>query len=141
MTKVSQVTAWGWLHRVLGWDGVLPVCVALLPAGFTHFFPDEPAGLTFLAAAIPIAAFFIRYRIGRGQIASHRTGPALRSCQEVVFVAAILWLCLIDCFVIALNFAPAIPAEEWAAVGVGLVLYFVAMTFAMFPGRADDSAH
>jgi hypothetical protein len=137
--KTTHVNIWDWLHRVLGWDGLLPVCIAVLPTGIDFVLPNNADALTIAAVTAPIAALFVRFSVGRRHLASNQVGPAVRACQYCVFTAAIFLLCLIDCFVIIIHVVPAVPATDWSILGALFSLYLIAMSFAMFPGRTENS--
>ncbi|MDY3562225.1 hypothetical protein R5W23_003687 [Gemmata sp. JC673] len=137
MPNLTRPNLWLWLSRVFGWDGCLPLFVVLLPAVVGAVAPNAEKAISMLAIFLPIAALFARYYIGRRAVASNRVGPALRFCQQVVFTASILLLLLLECFVIALHLAPAVPLGDLCAVVVLYATYLTGMMFAMFPGWAD----
>ena len=62
-----------------------------------------------------------------------------RACQKVVFAAAILWLCLLDSLVIAVQDAPA-TAADLVSLAVAYGAYLAAMSLAMFPGWEERPA-
>lgn len=131
-----------WRRRVLGWDGLLPLCVTFLPLAIDFFLPKNTAAQNVAAVAIPIVAIFVRFSIGSAHIAVNRVGPTLRAAQYCVFNVAIFWLCLLECFVIIVNVvdAPAgsaEAAEDWLIVSVMYLPYLLAMSFVMFPGRTE----
>lgn len=126
-----------WFRRVLGWDGVLPIGMAILPAGIMLVWPNADDALAAAAGLVPIAAVILRYYVGRHHLESNRVGPMLRVGQRVAFVAAIFWMCLLECFVMMLHFVPAIQPVDCVAVGVGYAVYLATMSFAMYPGRVE----
>ncbi len=133
----TRVDVRDWAGRVFGWDGILPIGIAVLPAGIALVLPNADGVLSVVAGIAPIAALFIRYYVGRRHLASNRVGPVLRAGQGIVFVAAIFWMCLLDCFVMILHFVPAVKDADYVAVGIGYGVYLVAMSFAMYPGRVE----
>lgn len=128
-----------WVRCVFGWDGLLPAGIALLTVGIDWVLPNAPGAVTFAAVAVPIAALFVRFAVGRRRIAAHRVGPGVRACQKVVFAAAILWLCLLDSLVIAVQDAPA-TAADLVSLAVAYGAYLAAMSLAMFPGWEERPA-
>ena len=136
--NTTRVNRWLWLHRVLAWDGVLPLSVVLLPAGVGAVMPNRVDAIFSVAVAIPIAALLIRYAIGRRTIASNRVGPVVRACQYCVFTAAIVVLVFVDFVLILLHLdPPEVQAQLFYALGTMYGLYLVAMSFAMFPGWTE----
>jgi hypothetical protein len=134
----ARVNRWLWLHRVLGWDGVLPLSVVFLPALVGAVMPNKIDAVCFVAVAVPIVALLIRYAIGRRTIASNRVGPVVRACQYCVFTTAIVVLALVD-FVVVLLHLPgtAVKDQLFYVLGAVYALYLVAMSFAMFPGWTE----
>ena len=128
---------WSWLHRVFAWDGVLPVCVALLPTALKLIAPNKADAISVAAVIVPIGALIVRYNIGRRHITSNNLPPAVKAFQQFIFSLAILWLCLLDSFLITMHFGVRPPREpgEWLLLAMPFGPYFVAMLIAMFPGR------
>ena len=132
--KRTRVNRLLWLHRVLGWDGLLPLCVVLVPAIVGAVFPNKEDAICFLAVALPIIALVIRGDIGRRNIASNRVGPVLRVSQYCVFIAAIIALVFIDFMVVLIHLGPPVRVEGFYVLGAGYGLYLVAILSRCFPG-------
>jgi hypothetical protein len=56
----TRVNLWAWFHRVLGWDGLLPVCIALLPNAIGFAVPNNADAITAAAVVAPIGALITR---------------------------------------------------------------------------------
>ena len=125
-----------WLLRIVAWDGLLPVCVAIMPLVVKLVFPHVRGAVEITAVLLPISAFFLRAAIGRQQIAAARSAGILRSIQYLAFGVALFLLALVECvFILSLIMpAGALLAKGDQVVWVSLFLvYFGSMAFAFFP--------
>ena len=132
---ISRVDRGEWFRRVLGWDGLLPVVIVMMPWVIDLIWPNAAKLQTLAAGFVPIIALFVRFKVGRLHLSENHVGTLFLACQRFVFYGAILWLCFLDCFVMALHAAPEIPLGDLIVVFVAYGLYLAAMTFAMYPGR------
>lgn len=128
-----------WLQRVLGWDGIMPLSIVLLPFGIRALLPNNDDAICIVAIVVPIVAFLIRYTIGRRNIASNQVGPIIHRCQYIVFTLAILLLLLMDVVIILLQLAPQVPRLDVIILGAVYGVYLLAMSFAMYPGNVEAS--
>ncbi|MBI3866631.1 MAG: hypothetical protein HY290_32515 [Planctomycetia bacterium] len=118
--------------QILGWDGALPLVVALAPAFVKTFWPQPPVGVgLFLILAPPGAAMF-RAHIGWHQIAQ-RCGGRAPWLRQVAMAAAIAMLFLFESAVSALTFANNAPAGAWWIPCGSYAAYLAFVTFALRP--------
>ncbi|MDA1053474.1 MAG: hypothetical protein O3C40_23745 [Planctomycetota bacterium] len=129
----------GWLIRLVCWDGILPADVLAAPQVALSLGADRST-TEFLAIAMPLLAFFIRIPMGFRHIATNHCGPILSCCQFVVFFLSAIYLVCIDAlmlFSMEMN-----NGRLWANQGdlvaliILLSIYFLAMLFALGPGRS-----
>ena len=132
-----------WISRVLGWDGLLPVFVFLASVTIAVLFPQNRAIQTLALLALPIAAFFCRAYVGRGQINSNGCGQWVRWGQYVALGFALLLFVAFDFMLVLLEFVPKgqrRPPPEDVPIWVGMVVaYFLLVAFAMYPRRGLNS--
>ena len=128
-----------WLFRLIAWDGVLPVCIVLIPSLISFAIPGRRGAIEITAVVLPIAAFLIRFRAGKRHIDSNNCGEVLRILQLCVFCVGILALVLFDAFVVLSHVIPhqggRIRTEDLVFLGVVISIYVTSMAFAMYPGR------
>jgi hypothetical protein len=98
--------------QLFGWDGVLPVVVALGPIVARTIF-EKPPGLVvvFLIFAPPVAAL-IRAHLGWHQIA-RRCGGHAPLVRQLAMAAAIVLLLAFEGSVGVLAFADRLPPSAW----------------------------
>lgn len=140
----GQVDYGSWLLKVIGCDGLMPACVVFAPIVVRALFPNSRAAIEIIAVALPIAAFLFRAILGMHHIGSNNCVRAVRRVQLGIFCVGIVILALIDCFLILSHLMPdgALFAErEDRVVWLALIsTYLLAMTIAMYPGRAEVSS-
>jgi hypothetical protein len=121
--------------QLFGWDGALPLFVALGPIVVKAIWPKPPLLIgTVLVLAPPVAAL-IRAHIGWHQIAKRCAGraPWLR---QIAMAIAILLLLAFEGGVCIMTFSDNIPASAWW-FPIGFYTGYVAMiTLALRPPRA-----
>lgn len=137
--KKTHVAYGLWLRHVVVWDGILPIVVLAAPFAIAALLPNRQGLLELTALGLPVAAFFIRYGVGRVHIASNNCSSTFRQVQFCVFFLGIVLLVFIDCAVILSHamppgamFATDADRKIWAIL-VGI--YLAAMFVAMYPGR------
>ncbi len=130
-----------WLTGVICWDGLLPMCILTAPQAALALGANRDQ-TEFLAVSMPVLAFFVRIFVGGRRIASNHCGPILRSLQfAVFFLAAVLLVCIDTCMLIMMElnngriWATAADLFVWLAL---LSVYFLAMLFALYPGRSPS---
>ena len=131
----------GWLAGVVGWDGILRVCVLATPQVARYLGADQ--SLTeLLSITAPLLAFFVRIPVGCRRIAKNHGGPILRCCQfTVFFLAAVLLVCIDTLMLVAMEmyndrlWANEADLVAWTTL---LSVYFLAMLFALYPGRSPQ---
>lgn len=135
---VRHVNIGKWLFRVGSWDGLLPIFVFSFPSVVGLLLPDNRGAMEITAVALPIAAFFLRFRAGRRHIAQNHCSTVVRGLQMVIFCLGLMILLLIDAVLIL---AHLMPEGELFATRTDLIVwgilfgtYLVVMTVAMYPG-------
>lgn len=140
-----RISYGAWMLRVLTWDAALPTCVAVAPFVLEWLFPGRRGPVELSAVVLPTAAFLFRLRVGKRHIATNGCSAALRQHQLVVSFMGILPLALMECMLMLSGlmpkgalFAAGTDRLAWAVL---IAAYLSAMTFAMYPGRASESAN
>ena len=130
-----------WLLSVVGWDGVLPLIVILVPFTIRACLPGHAEVMVLTAVFLPIAAFLLRFGIGVHQISANGCGIVFRGFQYLAFAMGVLILLCLEAIVIAMQFVPrnlAIVAREELQLGsLCALLYVVCMVFAWYPGSCQ----
>jgi hypothetical protein len=127
-----------WALRVLAWDAVLPICVALLPMGVELLFPDHRGAIELTAVALPVTAFPLRAWAGIHHIKSNYCSYKVKIFQLGVFFLGVLPLALLDSVLIMSHLLPGGAwgnKEIWTILRFGIMFYFIFMVVAMYPGR------
>jgi hypothetical protein len=125
-----------WLFRLLTWDGILPICILLIPSLVEWLNPNGNVnGIIYVAIAI--AAFFIRAEVGGRHIESNNCSETVRRIQAGLFFLAIFILAFLDAFVMAVPVG-ALGQEDYAILAILLAVYFTLMALAMYPGGPKD---
>jgi hypothetical protein len=126
----AQINFRSWLFRVMTWDMILPIITLLTPVLVQRLFPKNGTVLAIATMLVPIAAFFVRFSVGRRHIAANNVSSKLRSMQFIVLCIGILALTIADSFVI-LSY---VKHDQMTFLTL-MATYFGAMIFAMYPGR------
>jgi len=138
----STLDYWVWFGRIIGWDGILPICVFLSSLCIAWLFPQNQTIQTLALLVIPVSAFFCRAYVGSRQINSNCCGPGFRSWQYVAFGFALLFFVALDFMLVLIEFIPKgrrQPPPEDVPIWAGMIAaYFASVTFAMYPGRRPD---
>jgi len=103
-------------------------------------FPQYRDAIVVFAVILPIAAFLLRFYVGRRYISTNRCGPMMRRFQTVVLVLGIFTLMLLDSLVMSMQGLP--DNENWAKGDLGVLVslycfYMVCMTVSLYPGPID----
>ncbi|MDC0937204.1 hypothetical protein OAS39_13045 [Pirellulales bacterium] len=127
-----------WLSRVLTWDGLLPAAIWTAPLLVSQLLPNSRASIEIAAVALPIVAFFVRYRVGVHAISLNSCTPHTRRIQMVAFVFGLAVLVLIDAVMILTYVMPDGAAFRTLADlviwGMLFATYLGTMVLAMYPG-------
>ena len=125
-----------WVLRLLGWDGLLPALIVLIPCTLKLLLPRNLDDVVLTAAIIPPVALFIRGYVGIRQINSNHCSHLIRQLQGCVLLLAITPLMIVDVFLILYHALPKNGPNRWAsfAFGGAIAGYLVLMAFAMYPG-------
>jgi hypothetical protein len=141
-TSLSGVNHRQWLLRVTGWDGLLPLGVAVAPSLIQMLLPNRlGVAATALASVIlPGVAFHLRIRYGQNHISSNGCSITVRRVQYCAFYVGIVPLALVDFILVFRHADPKgirgileTPAD-WAGFATCVATYIVAMVVAMYPG-------
>jgi hypothetical protein len=130
----------GWALRVLAWDAVLPLCVALLPMGVELLFPNHRPAIELTAVILPIAAFPLRAWAGIHHIMHGNSSYRLRILQLCAFCLGILPLALLDSVLILSHLMPVRAFDNGGGRMVlilSAIIYVFLMALSMHPGRAE----
>jgi hypothetical protein len=130
----GRVTYGSWLLELVAWDGILPVFVVLVPTVIELLFPNRRGALEVTAITLPIAAFFLRFFVGKRHINSNRCARTVRHFQLVGLCIGILVLLMIDSLVIL---AHEMPKGALFATDTDLLAWTVLIT--AFNGRCHVS--
>lgn len=125
-----------WLIRFLGWDGLVPAVIWLLPLTIGLLIPQLPQLIEALAVLLPLIAFFLRLRAGASHIGANQCGPVVRYGQYLVLCLAIVLLAVIDAFVILANLMPkgSFTTEDIVIFVCMYCIYLLCMLIALYPG-------
>lgn len=129
-----------WLVRLLGYDGLLPAFVFLLPAALALLFKGWV--IEFTALALPIVAFLYRLKVGLQLIDQNACNQIIRMLQKTALFFGLLVLVLVDAFMILAWSIPA-GALKFGDYQIFLLLYAIylfLMALASFPGTTDANA-
>ena len=132
-----------WFLNLISWDGLLPPFMLLVPCLIEILVPDNRGVIEVAAVLMPITGFFIRFVVGRRQIAANQCGVVVRRVQVCFLGFGILVLALIDSVVILTHVMPNGAAWNnptdrmvWAVLAS---IYLTSMTIAMYPGRTKST--
>lgn len=98
--------------QFIGWDGILPLFVALGPVLAKAIFLKPPMEVVICLIFAPLVAALIRAHIAGQQFAQRFSGhaPWLR---HIALASAILLLLVFEAAVAVLTFAESVPASDW----------------------------
>jgi hypothetical protein len=141
--RAGGTDKWSWLFRWLGWDGLLPVGVALVASGIDLAFPKNRTVIAAVAVYGSLAAFFARGIMGMKQILANNCDEEIRGFQFSMLLVGMFTLLFMDAGIIVShmdNLEPvfATPVDRFMA-GVIVLTYLTAMAFAMYPGLVRDN--
>jgi hypothetical protein len=138
--SIRQVNFGFWLLRVITWDAILPLVVALVPTLIILIFPNRRGFIEITSVMLPVGAFLLRAINGKRQIARNRCSQTVRAFQFCVFVVGILPLVLLDCVMILSHLMPdgafLATTTDRLVLAVLVAIYLVSMIVAMYPGSA-----
>ncbi len=136
--KSQRVDYRNWLLSVIGWDGILPLIVILVPFAIRVCLPGHADVMVLTAVFLPIAAFLLRFGIGMHHISANACGIVFRGFQYLAFAMGVLILLCLEAIMIAMQSIPAnlivLARGELQLGGLCALLYVVCMIFAWFPG-------
>lgn len=139
---VGRVNYGSWFFRVLGWDGLLPVCIVLIPTAIKILIPNNRAAIEVTGVLLPIAAFFVRLVIGLRHIALNHCAITVRRFQYCVFCLGIFLLVCVDALLILSQDMPKgamfVTRTDYVVFAILIFIYLTSMTFAMYPGRVNS---
>jgi len=128
-----------WFFRVLGWDGLLPVIVFLIPNVIEFLFPNKRGALELTGVLTPASMFVLRLLAGKRHIATNHCSSAVRHIQLCVFYFGLLVLCFIDGVLILSHVMPqgVFDGNDFVVFAILISIYLTSMTVAMYPGRQN----
>ena len=131
-----------WLLTVICWDGLLPLCVVVLPLAVKFFWPNNWGVIAIIAGVLPVVFFLVRLAIGYEHIRKHQVPEALRLVQYTLFFTALFLLALIEGFVVLMQFVPggAVGNVDHFITLMLFLIYLLAMVIAFYPGPTDQAA-
>ncbi len=123
--------------QIAGWDGVLPLLVALAPAVVKAIYKNPPVGVGALLVLAPPAAALIRAHIGYHQI-TIRCGGRAPLWRQVMMALSIVLLLAFEAAVGILTFSDD-PAWAWF-IPVGIYAgYLAVINVTLWPPRAESA--
>lgn len=126
----------GWLLSVLGWDGCLPLIVAISPAVLLFVIPERDLGELTVVIMVPIIAALVRAHHGRRQLEKHIGRATLG--RQLFFGLAIAVLLLFEGLVGVLHCARDAPPSAWFTAGAIYLTYLCLIVPALRPRQAID---
>ncbi len=137
----DRINYGSWAIRVVWWDALLPVVIALVPTVIRFVVPNGRGIMETTAVILPIGAFFARIAAGRRQIDSNHCSEFMRLLQFCVFCVGILPLIAIDCMIILSDLIAAnalLSNQTDLPIFLSIIgFYLVMMMIAMYPGRTS----
>jgi hypothetical protein len=129
-----------WFSRVVVWDGIVAVLVWYSPSLATALFPNKPDAILAVAATVPIAALGLRCIVGLHCISKNQCSPTLRNWQFATFMTTIMTVFFIEAISIAVHEfrGNGVDIDALILFAVMFLVYFAAMTFAMYPGYVAE---
>jgi hypothetical protein len=136
MTKHLSYSSW--LLRVIAWDGLMPIGVALIPTVIKILTPNRGV-LEITAIVTPVMMFVLRLIVGKNHIARNHCSEAVRSIQVCVFFVGIFVLAFVEGVVILSHLMPngTFKSEDLVVFAVLVSVYLTSMIIAMYPGRVS----
>lgn len=125
MSNVNRIVS------VAGWDGILPLLVAVAPLA-VRIFPAQHNVEVIAAIFLPIAFALVRVHVGTHQL-TEATGGAVGYGRQLELAGAIILLLVFEMYVMALHFAKDEPLSAWLLALPLLAGYIVAIWFALRP--------
>lgn len=118
----------------LGWDGILPLGVAVIPALVKLLFPRNDLAEVGTFLLVPMGAALVRSVVGAKQIRRVCDG-ALPLMRQLLLAQAIVMLLLFEGMVCALVFAADEPALAWIYAVIPYLAYLATISFVFVPSR------
>lgn len=134
---IGRVDFASWVLRVLGWDGLLPAFVLLVPVLINVLSPNNHDLADFVGLTLPIAAFIIRFFVGEHHIWSNGCSKGFRVVQTCLLCFGIFWLFVVDTILVLAHEIHGFFAN-WSNcrdMAVAVLVYLPCVTVAMYPGR------
>ncbi len=120
--------------QIVGWDGVLPLFVALAPPVCKAIWPKPPLAVGAVLVLAPPVAALIRAHIGWHQIA-RRCGGHAPWWRQVTMAIAILLLLGFEASVGILTFGKDLPGSAWW-IPIGVYAgYFAVISLTLWTPR------
>lgn len=114
-----------WLLTIIGWDGCLPLLVAIAPAFFPFVIPGRDLAELTAVIMVPIVAALVRAHFGYRQLEKYRGRATLG--RQLLFGLAIAVLLLFEGLSAVLHCANVIPPSVWFTAGAIYLVYLSLM--------------
>lgn len=119
----------------------MPLTVAAVLTIVASVLPEESDWVAVVALVLPIGGFFVRMHVGMQNISTNYCPSIVQSLQYVVMGLAALAFIAVECLMVLTFWMAdgAIPAnpEEGRAILMVFASYYLAMTFAAYPGQRE----
>lgn len=126
-----------WWHSSIGWDGILPFTVALLPLIVKHAFPRGHIAEV-VVLIVPLLAALVRTHFGWARLIRLFESNVPWTRQVALAMAIVLLLVFEVGTTIATLVGNDFPKELWCYPIVSYVAYFVTICWTMRPPHAPS---
>jgi hypothetical protein len=139
--NAGRVNYGTWLLKLIAWDGALPIFIILVPTFVDLLFPNRRGAIEAAAVMVPIAAFFLRFFVGKRHINSNRCGRVIRKLQLVALCIGIFVLLMIDSLLILAHEmnrkAMFVAGADLIPLSIPFAIYLTLMAIALYPGKPE----
>jgi putative solute:sodium symporter small subunit len=136
-TEGKDMSRRDWLCSVVGWDGCLPLLVAVAPTLLPVVLPNRVLAELTAFIAVPIVAALLRAHHGCRQLKERGYGTTLG--RQLLFGCAIVALLLFEGLSGVLNFAAGAPLSMWFMAGGSYLAYLGLVVAALRPQDTIDA--
>jgi hypothetical protein len=126
-----------WLLSIIGWDGCLPVVVAIAPVILPIVIPKRDIAELTAVIMVPIIAALARAQHGYRQLEA-RWGHATLG-RQFLLGCAVGMLLLFEGFSGALLCARGVPPSAWLTAGTFYLVYLGLIVLALRPRHLLDA--
>ena len=126
-----------WLVSVIGWDGCLPLFVALTPVMLPRIIPDRHMANITAIIFVPMIAALVRAGMGIHQF--ERRGICPTTCRQLGFGCGIIVLMVFEASLGGLVCGGNAPLEAWLIPISIYVIYLCLMIPSLRPPLLNDA--